>query len=100
MGLYYSRWQLNPVVIIEDPVERAKAWLQMLEMVKADMASGTMKAWGNCADGSGGYAIMEAENEEELFGLTLKWLPYVNFDTRPVITVEQTIEQIKKLASA
>jgi hypothetical protein len=86
------------MVAIEDPEERAKAWLQMLEMVKADKASGAIKEWGNCCDGSGGYAIMEADNEEELFGITLKWLPYVNFDARPVITVEQTIEQIKKLA--
>jgi citrate lyase alpha subunit len=99
MTKYYVKWQLNPNIFVEDPGKRAKLWLQMLDMVKADMKSGAIKEWGNCCDGSGGYTIMEAKNEEELFAITMKWVPYVNFDARPFVTVDETINGIKKLAA-
>jgi hypothetical protein len=42
---------------------------------------------------------MEAKSEEELFASILKWVPYVSFDATPVITVDQTLEQIMKLGA-
>ena len=99
MTKYYVKWELNPNIFVEDPEARAKGWLQMLEMVKANMKAGKIIDWGNCCDGSGGYTIMEASSEEELFAENLKWIPYVIFDARPVIGVEQTIKTIMKLAS-
>jgi hypothetical protein len=88
------------MIPVEDPEARVKGWLQMLEMVKADLKSGAIKDWGNCCDGSGGYTIMEADSEEELFKITMKWVPYVVFDARPFITVDQTINGLKKMAGA
>jgi hypothetical protein len=96
---YYVKWQLNPNIFIEDPEARAKGWLQMLQMVKENMKAGKTLDWGNCSDGSGGYAIMEASSEAALFAEILKWTPYVSFDARPVISVDETIKTIQKMAS-
>ena len=99
MTKFYVKWQLNPLSTPSDPEERAKLWVSMLEMVKADMLAGRIKDWGNCADGSGGYAIREEASEAEFFTSILKWMPYVTFDAKPVITVDQTIESIKRAAA-
>ncbi len=71
----------------------------MLEKVKTDMKNGRLVDWGNNADGSGGYSIREAANETDLFTWMLKWMPHVNFEVKPVLTVDQTIESIKKAAT-
>jgi len=100
MPKFYVKWQLNPLMIPPTPEERAKLWLSLLEMIKADMKAGKVKDWGNCCDGSGGYAIREEANEADLFAAMLRWVPYVSFDAKPVITVDQTVESIKKAAAA
>jgi hypothetical protein len=69
----------------------------MLEMVKADMQAGKTMDWGQYADGSAGYALMDAASETALFTSLLKWIPYVSFDAKAVLTVDQTIESIKKV---
>jgi len=79
------------------PQERVGLWLKMLEMVKADMQAGKTMDWGQYADGSAGYALMDAASETELFTSLLKWIPYVSFDAKAVLTVDQTIESIKKV---
>jgi hypothetical protein len=47
MTKYYVKWQLNPMLPVEDPEERGKLWVKMLQMVKADMEAGRIKDWGN-----------------------------------------------------
>ena len=96
---YFVKWQLNPNIFIEDPKKRAEQWLMMLQLVKDNMKAGKTLDWGNCSDGSGGYAIMEAPSEPELFAEILKWTPYVSFDARPVISVDETMKTIQKMAS-
>ncbi|MCP8305069.1 MAG: hypothetical protein H3Z50_06365 [archaeon] len=86
-------------MIPADPKERVKNWLSMLEMVKADLKAGVLKDWGLCSDGSGGYGFSEL-SEADLYTALLKWIPYVNFDIKPVLTVDQTIDSIKKATKA
>jgi len=93
------RWQLNPQFIPLDPKERATLWLKMLEMVKADMAAGVITKWGICYDASAGYAFSKL-SPQELYTALLKWMPYVEFDVKPVLNVDQVIESIKKAAAA
>ena len=100
MPKFYVKWQLDPAKTPADPEERAKGWLSMLEMVKADMKAGVTKDWGCAAGGACGYAINEAPSETELFTRLLKWMPYVQFEVTPVLTVDQTIESIKKAVAA
>ena len=87
--------QFTPV----DPEERVKLWLSMLDMVKADLKTGTFTDWGICYDTSAGYGFSEL-NEQDLYEAMLKWMPYVEFDVKPVLDVDQVIESIKKVAAA
>jgi len=97
---FYVKWQLEPSKESADPKERGKAWLSMLEMVREDKKAGGVKDWGVAAGGEWGYSINEAENETELFTRLLKWRPYVHFEVTPVLTVDQTIQAVKKAAAS
>ena len=95
----WIRWQLNPQFTPADPAERVKLQLSMLDMVKADLKTEAFTDWGVCYDGSAGYALSEL-GEQDLYEAMLKWMPYVEFDVKPVLDVDQTIESIKKLVAA
>jgi len=97
---FYIKWQMEPTKVPAGAEERVKGWLSMLEMVKADVKAGITKDWGCVAGGDSGYSIVEAANETELFTRLLNWMPYVHFEVEPVLTVDQTIESIKKAAAA
>ncbi len=95
----WLRWQLNSQFTPLDPKERTKLWLSMLDMVKADMKTGVLTDWGVCYDAAIGYAFSEL-SAQDLYEAMLKWMPYVEFDVKPVLDVDQVIESIKKVAAA
>lgn len=99
MTRFYMRWQLNPMLVPTNPEERVKLWLTMLEMVRMELKSGGMTDWGICSDVSAGYGFAETD-EKTLHATILKWLPYVHFDVKPVLTVDQCIANIKQVAAA
>jgi hypothetical protein len=82
-----------------NPEERVKLWLTMLEMVKADLKSGGFTDWGNYCDSSGGYALAETD-EKTIHASIIKWVPYVSFDIRPVLSADQVYANIKQAAAA
>jgi hypothetical protein len=99
MTKFYMRWELNPMFTPANPEERVKLWLTMLEGIKAELKSGSLQDWGICSDISAGYAFAETD-EKTIHATILKWMPYVNFDIRPVLTVDQVIANIKQAAAA
>jgi len=100
MPKFYLKWQINPQWTPATPEERVKLWLSLLEMVKADIQTGKAKDWGNVPGEASGYSIREDASEADLFTALLKWMPYVAFEVKPVLTVDQTIESIKKAVVA
>ncbi len=98
MTKFYMRWHLNPVLIPTNPEERVKSWMSMLEMVKADLKSGGISDWGMCNDASGGYAFADTD-EKTLNTTILRWMPYVIFNIKPVLTVDQIMDSIKRAAA-
>jgi len=96
MAKYYFRWQWNPQITITNPEERAKLLFSLLEMTKQDLQTGKLKDWGTVPGESSGYAIKEVASETDLLTDSLKFMPYVNFEVKPVLTVDQTLESIKK----
>ena len=92
------RWHLNPMLIPTNAEERVKLWISMLELVKADIKSGAIRDWGMCSDASGGYSFAETD-EKTLNTTILRWMPYVVFDIKPVLSVDQIIESIKRAAA-
>jgi hypothetical protein len=97
---FYVKWQMDPTKTPANPEEMVKGWLLMAEMVKADMKAGKIKDFGVAAGAAGGYAIREEASETDLFTALLKWLPSVQFEVTPVLTVDQAVESIKKAAAA
>ena len=95
----WVRWQMDSQFTPVDPGERVKLWLSMLDMVKADLKTGAFTDWGVCYDGSAGYGFSEL-SEQDLYEAMLKWMPYVEFDVKPVLDVDQVIESMKKVAAA
>jgi hypothetical protein len=43
---------------------------------------------------------VEGASESDLLTSLLKFMPHVNFEVRPVLTVDQTIESYKRMAAA
>ena len=99
MTKFYVEWWLDPARMPVDAEERVRGWLQILEMVKADMASGKIRDWGCAPEGDFGHAIIEAENGTEVLASLLKYRPYVNFKVALALTVDQVIETVKKMAA-
>jgi hypothetical protein len=97
MTKYYMKWHLNPILISVNAEERLKSWISMLEMVKADLKSGGLSDWGMCSDASGGYAFAETD-EKTLHTTITRWIPFVIFDVKPVLTVDQITDSVKKAA--
>jgi hypothetical protein len=105
MVKFYLRWHFNPTALPENPEERGKLLVSMLEAVKADLNSGVLTDWGvcsdpkGCSDSSEGYML--AETDENTLRTTIrKWSPYIIFDTSPVMTVDQTIASMKQAGAA
>ncbi|MFQ6080608.1 MAG: DUF3303 family protein [Candidatus Bathyarchaeia archaeon] len=97
MAKFFIHWEVDPARTPVDPEERAKLWLSMLEMTKADLQTGVLKDWGIRGGGGCGYGVSEL-SEAELFSALLKYIPYVRFEVHPVLTVDQCIETVKKVA--
>jgi hypothetical protein len=53
---------------------------------------------GSYCDASGGYFIAEG-SESEIFDAILKLYPYISFDAKPVLSVDQFIGAINKTMS-
>jgi hypothetical protein len=96
MTKYLVKWQKNESLMPQDPVMMAKLQLSLLEGAKADLKSGKIIDWGSYSDASGGYLIVEG-NESDLFNGILKYYPYISFDAKPVLSVDQVIEAINKI---
>jgi len=90
---------MNPLTIPVNPEERGKLWIRMLEMVKADLKNGTLSDWGVRMDSSGGFAFAETD-EATLHAAILKWMPYIEYDIRPVLSVDQVLANIRQAAAA
>ena len=99
MSKFYVRWQLNPLANPPDPEERVKIWMKMLEEVRKDIKSGVFKDWAICSDMSAGYCTTELD-EAMLHTGILKYVPYIAFDIKLVLSLDQSIESIKRAVAA
>ena len=96
MPKFLIKWKVNSQMIPTSPEERMKALQLMNEMVKEEIATGEIIDWGEYCDVSGGYTICEANDVTELYGGLMKYWPYVDFDAKPVLTIDQVIEATNK----
>jgi hypothetical protein len=98
MTKLFVKWWVNVEMLPKTPQEAGKLQLPMLEMVKADISDRTID-WGQFGSGACGYWITEM-SEQEIFGIMLKYLPVIGFELSPVLSIDQTISEVKKAAAA
>ena len=99
MTKFYMKWTMNPMTVPADPGERIKYWLSLLEGVQAQLKSGELIDWGITCDSNEGYCFAETD-EKTLHATVVSWLPYIQFDIKPVISVDEVITNVKKAAAA
>ncbi|MCU0627977.1 MAG: hypothetical protein MUE45_00590 [Methanoregulaceae archaeon] len=90
---------MNPMTVPADPADRVKYWLSLLEGVRAQLKSGDLKDWGITCDNAEGYCFADTD-EKTLHATVVTWLPYIQFDIRPVIGVDEVIAHVKSAAAA
>lgn len=99
MTRFYIKFKKNPLTMPTAPEEQIKLWMKLLGDVKKDLASGGMTDWGDCVDIGEGYCISELD-EQKLHTMILKYVPFIIFDIKPVLTVDQVMESIQRVVSA
>jgi hypothetical protein len=99
MSKFYIKWWKNQQTIPTNPEESAKLWMTLLEWVRAEKKAGLFTDWGNCCDSGSGYCIAEGD-EVSLHSQLLKYQPFIIFSIKPVLSVDQTIESIKRAVAA
>ena len=68
-----------------------------MELVKQDMDKGVTKDWGLFPSEGAGYCILEGTNME-IMQCTEQYVPYVDFEARPIASFEETLELIKNMS--
>jgi hypothetical protein len=99
MSKLYIRWHMNPLTVPMNPEERVKLWITMLENAKRDVEAGVFSDWAMCTDVSAGYCTSDLD-PVKLHTASMKYMPHIVFDTKPVMTVDETIESLKKAVAA
>jgi hypothetical protein len=97
MTKFLILWRVDSQTLPANPDECLKLLQETNEWMKAEMASGHIKDYGEYVDGSGGYAIAETDDITKLYGGLMEFWPYVEFDAKPVITIDQTIDWTNKI---
>ncbi len=68
-----------------------------MALVKQDLESGLVKDWGAFTSEGQGYCIVEGTNVE-IMKMTEQYVPYINFEIKPVSSAEEVNELIQHLA--
>jgi RNA polymerase-binding transcription factor DksA len=85
----------------EKPEEQLALYIEQLNMIKEEFKKKNphMLDWGLFAGRNQGYSVCEGTEQEIDFAL-LKYGPYVKFKVYPLLSVDQELENLKKLSQA
>ena len=97
MAKYLSTWEIDDTRAPLDPKERGKMWTQMLGLIQQDMKNGIITDWGSIPGEGKGYSVSE-QSSLELSKNLRRFYPFVKFEVRQVMTLEETMELSKSLA--
>ena len=97
MTKFLGLWKEDTSKIPVSPEEQISLATNLLNMVKEDFKNGG--DWGEFAGGGAGYCVSEGTEQEVALAL-MKYSPYVKFKVYPVLSVDQELENLKKLSQA
>ncbi|MGV7223576.1 MAG: DUF3303 domain-containing protein [Nitrospinales bacterium] len=96
MGKYILHWEVDTAKTPEDTKERQEQWSLFQQTVAQQMESNEIKEWGEYVGEVNGYSIMEG-SEVDIQKLVALWVPFVKFNVKPVMTIEQAMEATKAM---
>jgi len=99
LPMFLSLWETDLSRAPLDPKERLAGWAKLLNMIREDLESGRLKDWGSFPGEHAGYAIVEG-TELDVFTVTERYVPFVQFETHSVLSLSQVLEGMKALAQA
>lgn len=96
MARYIVSWKIVNATFPGTEEMRLKTVRNLLETFSSSIKLGKFREFGVYPHGNGGYVVFEG-TEPELAVETLKYFPYVEFDVRPVISVDQYLDVLTKV---
>ena len=99
MAKYVTLWKLVEHRMSAKPEERIAGTLALIDMVNSDFKGGMLKEWGAFVGENRGYAVIEG-TAQEVTQFLMKYGPYVNFQVRQLLSIEQVEENYKAAAQA
>jgi hypothetical protein len=99
MTRYLVKWEVNPCMLPIQPEEREKLLSAMFEMERADEAAGICVGWGMYVDMSGGVSFSDM-NEVDLQSALMKYYPYIQFEIRPILSLDQAIQAMQNAVAS
>ena len=96
MGKYILHWEVEASKTPEDPKQRQEQWTLFQETVVQQMKNNEIQEWGEYVGEINGYAIMEG-SEVDIQKLVALWVPFVKFNVKPVMNIEQAMEATKAM---
>lgn len=98
MGRYLVLWEMDHSRIPVDPKERASGFKPLVAMVKQDIEKGKIKEWGGFAGEGRGYEVFDG-TEMELTIHLQQFVPFVDFEVHPLVSIGQIEEMILAMSS-
>jgi hypothetical protein len=94
---YLLIWTLDHTKIPVDLKERAAGWRPLMDMVKEDLDKGVTKEWGVFAGEGRGYCVVEM-TAADLHSFIQRFIPFVEFQTHPLVSAAEVDQMIDKLS--
>jgi hypothetical protein len=96
MATYMALWEVDPSKTPEDPKAKKAQWLSFQEMVLKQLKEGAIKQWGEFAGEMSGYVMIEGTGVD-LQTVTARWIPFIRFKAREVLTIEEVNKATRAL---
>ena len=96
MAKYLVLFEVDTSRTPEDAKAKKAQLLGFDELVMKQLKEGVIKEFGIFAGERSGYVIFEG-SAVDLYGLTTMWTPFVEFEAREVITIDEANKANKAL---
>ena len=91
MAKYVLLWEMDNTRTPEDLEERKTRHRGFQDIVRQQMKDGEIADWGAYVGETKGFCIVEG-SAEDVHKLVGRWVPWVSFQTRELLSIEQVIK--------
>ncbi len=88
MAQYLLLWEVDSPRIPEDLEKRKAMHMGFQDIVRQQLKTGEISRWGAYVGELNGFCIIEG-SAEDVHTLTGRWVPWVKFQARECLSVEQ-----------